>query len=164
MIYIYIYITKFNIIFLKCIKYCRVSAFGLGPAADGIQAQRIHYNEFVESGSKKWALMGQRLVLKLGMIKKELRTQNQTAQRPEGKGSSSEDMNSHLVSLLKSTLQPPSFCGRSLMLYITSFGSSSSYTCQSPMPILECTSHRPLLLVLYELLWPRQHSPKVTSI
>ena len=46
-------------------------------------------------------------MLKLEMIKYELRTQNQTAQRPGGKGSSSEDMNSHLVSLPRSTLQRP---------------------------------------------------------
>ena len=38
-----------------------------------IQAQRTQYNEFVESGSKSWALMGQWLVWKLGMIKQELR-------------------------------------------------------------------------------------------
>ena len=49
--------------------------------------------------------MGRRLVWKLGMIKQKLRTQNQTAQRPEGKDSSSEDVNSHLVSFPRS---PPS--------------------------------------------------------
>ena len=45
--------------------------------------------------------MGQRLVWKLGMIKQELRTEP-TAQRPRGKDSLSENMNSHLVSLPRS--------------------------------------------------------------
>ena len=49
------------------------------------------------------------------------------------------------------------------MLYIILLGSSSSYTYQSSMPILECTSHRPLFLALCELLWPRSHCPRVTS-
>ena len=42
---------------------------------------RAHYNEFVESGSKSWALMRQLLVL--GMKN----TQNRTAQHPREKGS-----------------------------------------------------------------------------
>ena len=49
------------------------------------------------------------------------------------------------------------------MLYILLLGSSSSYTCQSSMPILECTSHRPLFLALCKLLWPRSHCSGVTS-
>ena len=51
----------------------------------GIQAQRTQYNEFVKSGSKSWALMGQRLVWKLGMIKQELRTEPD-GPTPRGKG------------------------------------------------------------------------------
>ena len=49
-----------QIIFLKVnvISYCRVSVFRPGPAMDGIYVQRTHYNEFVESESKSWALMG----------------------------------------------------------------------------------------------------------
>ena len=43
-------------------------------------SDRVHYNEFVESGSKSWALIGQRLVLG------EKNTQNQTALRPREKG------------------------------------------------------------------------------
>ena len=43
-------------------------------------SNRAHYNEFVESGSKSWALMRQRLVL--GMKS----TPNQAAQRPREKG------------------------------------------------------------------------------
>ena len=64
----------------------------------GIQAQRTQYNEFVENGFKSWALMGQRLVWKLGMIKQELRTELD-GPSPGGKDSSSENMNSHLVFL-----------------------------------------------------------------
>ena len=41
---------------------CRVSIFGPGPATNGIWAQQTHYNEFVESVTKSWALMGWRLV------------------------------------------------------------------------------------------------------
>ena len=154
-------VEDLNLINQCSLGNCRVTVFRPSPVTDGIQAQRTYYNEFVESGSKSWALMGQQLVLKLGMIKQELRIQHQTAQCPRGKGFSSEDMNSHLVSLPRSTLQP--LCGRSLMLYITSFSSSSPYTCQSSMLILKCMSHRPLLLALCELLWPRQHCPRVTS-
>ena len=43
-------------------------------------SDRAHYNEFVESGAKSWALMRRRLVL--GMKG----TQNQVAQRPREKG------------------------------------------------------------------------------
>ena len=43
--------------------------FRTGPLwMDGIQAQRTHYNEFVESESKGWALMRQRLMQTLEMI------------------------------------------------------------------------------------------------
>ena len=49
------------------------------------------------------------------------------------------------------------------VLYILLFRSSSTYTCQSSMPILECTSHRLLFLVLCELLWPPLPCPGVTS-
>ena len=57
----------------------------------------------------------------------------------------------------------PSFFLRSLLLYIIIFCSSSSYTCQSSMPILECTFHQPFFLALCKLLWPPSHCPGVTS-
>ena len=38
-----------------------------------------------------------------------------------------------------------------LLHYIVPFESSWSYTCQSSMPILECMSHLPLLLMFCEL-------------
>ena len=57
----------------------------------------------------------------------------------------------------------PSFSGWSLLLYIPLFRSSSSYTCQSSMPILKCTSHRPFFLGLCELLWPPLLCSGVTS-
>ena len=43
-------------------------------------SDRAHYNEFVESGAKSWALMRRRLVL--GMKS----TQNRAAQRSREKG------------------------------------------------------------------------------
>ena len=52
---------------------------------------------------------------------------------------------------------------RSLLLYILLLHSSSSYTYRSSMPILECTSHRPLFMELCELLWPPLYCPGVTS-
>ena len=48
---------------------CGVAIFRLGPFMDGIYVQRTHYNKFVESGSKSWVLMRQRLMQRLGMIK-----------------------------------------------------------------------------------------------
>ena len=58
---------------------------------------------------------------------------------------------------------PHPFFRWSLLLYIPLFRSSSSYTCQSSMPILRCTSHRPFFLALCELLWPPSSCPGVTS-
>ena len=150
----------------RILVLCRVSFFGPGPATDGIQVQRTRYNEFVESGSKSWALMRRRLVWERTMIKQELRTQNQTALHPREKGllvrgcelpaplASHEPFFFFLFSF---------FFGRSLLLYILFLRSSSSYTCQSSMPILECTSHRLLFLVLCEPLWPQSLCPGVTS-
>ena len=43
-------------------------------------SNRAHYNEFVENGSKRWALIRRRLVSGLK------NTQNRTAQRPREKG------------------------------------------------------------------------------
>ena len=43
-------------------------------------SDRAHYNEFVENGSKIWALMRRRLVSEVK------NTQNRTAQRPKEKG------------------------------------------------------------------------------
>ena len=43
-------------------------------------SDRAHYNEFVESGAKSWALMRRRLVLGMKGI------QNRAAQRPKEKG------------------------------------------------------------------------------
>ena len=53
--------------------------------------------------------------------------------------------------------------GWSLLLFIPLFRSSSSYTCQSSMSILKCTSPQPFFLALYELLWPPSPYPGVTS-
>ena len=127
---------------------------------------RAHYNEFVESGSKSWALMRRRLVL--GMKS----TRNRAAQCPREKGplargrkcaNPSRSHKSLPFSGPPSPSWPSPFFVRSLLLYILLFCSSSSYTCQSSMPILECTSHRPFFLALCELLRPPSHCPGVTS-
>ena len=52
---------------------------------------------------------------------------------------------------------------RSLLLFIFLFRSSSSYTCQSSMPIFKCTSPQPFFLALCERLWPPSCCPGVTS-
>ena len=126
---------------------------------------RAHYNEFLESRSKSWALMGRRLVLG---VKNAL---HQTALCPKEKGSLTQECElptplasqEHLSFLWAFLFLPLSPFGRSLLLYIPLFRSSSFYTCQSSMPILECTSHRPLFLALCELLWPPSHCLGVTS-
>ena len=97
-------------------------------------------------------------------------TQNQVAQLSQGEGipRSRTGMRQPLLdhagaSLLFLGLLPPFFLVRSLLFYIILFCSSSSYTCQSSMPILECTSYRPFFLTLCELLWPPSPCPGVTS-
>ena len=123
-------------------------------------SDRAPYNEFVESGSKCWTLMRWRLVLGVK------NTKDWMAQRPRGKGSlawgrESPSPLASQESLSFSSASPP--LGWSLLLYIPLFRSSSSYTCQSSMPILMCTSHRPFFLALCELLWPPSPCPGVTS-
>ena len=123
-------------------------------------SDRAHYNEFVESGAKSWALMRRRLVL--GMKG----TQNQVPNVPGRRDPLLEDGNTPIpldhagASFLSLSL--PLF-GWSLLLFIPLFRSSSSYTCQSSMPILKCTSPQPFFLVLCKLLWPPSPCPGVTS-
>ena len=133
---------------------------------------RTHYNEFVESGSKSWDLMRRRLVLRMKS------TQNRAAQCPKERGplargrECANPFRSHRSFLLVSG--PPCFFsslsflvvplfGWSLLLYIPHFRSSSSYTCQSSIPILKYMSHQPFFLALCELLWPPLPCPRVTS-
>ena len=54
--------------------------FSIIPCVRSRFSDRAHYKEFVESGSKSWALMRRRLVL--GMKS----TRNRVAQRPREKG------------------------------------------------------------------------------
>ena len=53
--------------------------------------------------------------------------------------------------------------GWSLLLFIPLFRSSSSYNCQSSMPILKYTSPQPFFLALCELLWPPSPYSGITS-
>ena len=101
-------------------------------------------------------------------------TQNRAAQRLREKGpltrgrepptplAPQEPLSFFWASFLLLAVPPFSFV-RSLLLYILLLRSSSTYTCQSSMPILEGTSHRPLFLALCELLWPPSPCPGVTS-
>ena len=57
-----------------------------------------------------------------------------------------------------------SLFGWLLLLFISLFHSSSSYTCQSSRPILECTFPQPFFLAFCEQLWPPSRCPGVTSI
>ena len=151
-------------------SYCTHRRTSNSPQTAPIVGSRFsdqaHYNEFVESGAKSWALMRRRLVLEMKGI------QNRTAQRPKEKGPSLEDGNAPTpldhagASLLFLGLScfwaSPSF-EWSLLLFIHLFRSSSSYTCQLSMPILKCMSPQPFFLALCELLWPPSPCPGVTS-
>ena len=135
------------------------------PQTTPIVGSRIsyqaHYNEFVESGSKSWALMRRWLVL--GMKS----TPNQAAQRLKEKGPLARGRGCAIPSRSFRRLLPFSrpllFFVRSLLLYIILLCSSSSYTYQSSKPILKCMSHRPSFLALCGLLWPLLFCLGVTS-
>ena len=101
-------------------------------------------------------------------------TQNRVAQRSREKGPLARGQEYANPSWSRRSLLPvsgppsssspsPFSCEISVVIYILRFCSSSSYTCQSSMPILECTSHRPFFLALCELLWSPSHCPGVTS-
>ena len=119
---------------------------------------QAHYNEFVESGAKSWAVMRRRLVLGIKG------TQNWAAQSSQGEGTPHSrtgmcqpPLDHAGASLLFLGLPPPfsrPLFGWSLLLFIPLFRSSSSYTCQPSMPILKCMSPQPFFLTLCELLWP----------
>ena len=116
-------------------------------------SDRAHYNEFVESGAKSWALMRRRLVL--GMKG----TQNRVAQCPREKGPLARGRECANPSRSRKSLPPVS---GPLLLFIPLLCSSSSYTCQLSMPILKCMSPQPFFLALCELLWPPSPCPGVT--
>ena len=124
-------------------------------------SDRAYYNEFVESGAKSWALMRRRLVL--GMKG----TQNQAAQHSMEKGPLARGREYANPSRSRRSLppvsRPPSLFGQSLLLFIPLFRSSSSYTYQSSMHILKCTSPQPFFLALCKLLWPPSPCLGVTS-
>ena len=146
----------------------RTSNFSQTAPIIGSQfSDRAHYNEFVESGAKSWAAMRWQLVL--GMKG----TQNRAGQSSQGEGPFARGR--ECTNPLSIT-QKPSSCfwasllffprplfGWSLLLFIHLFRSSSSYTCQSSIPLLKCTSPQPSFLALCELLWPPSPCPGVTS-
>ena len=109
-----------------------------------------------------------RLWLVLGMKG----TQNRAAQSSQGERTphsrtgmrqpTLDHARAFLLFLGLPSLLAPLF-GWSLLLFIPLFRSSSSYTCQSSMPILKCTSPQPFFLAFCELLWPPSPCPGVTS-
>ena len=133
---------------------CTSNSLQTAPIVGSRFLDWAHYNEFVESGAKSWALMRRRLVLgRKG-------TQNQAAQRLREKGPLAQGRECANPSWSRRSLSPISGL---LLLFIPLFRSSSSYTCQSSMPILKCTSIQPFFLALCELLWPLSPCPGVTS-
>ena len=68
----------------------------MAPIVGSQFSDQAHYIEFVESGSKSWALMRRRLVLEVK------NTQNQMAQRPRKKGPLARGQESQLLSHPKS--------------------------------------------------------------
>ena len=164
-------VTFWSTIQSYCI--CRVYFWGvyfwevLHCRCEWTQTQQAQYNEFVENGSKSWVLIRRQLV---SGVKN---TQSRAAQSLKEKGPFARGRESRtplghtgasFLSLgLPLLLGHPPYFGWSLLLYIPFFRSYSSYTCQSSMPILKCTSHRPFFLALCELLWPPSPCPGVTS-
>ena len=143
-----------NFFFLKDL-ICKIDNETVGSQF----SDRVHYNEFVESGAKSWVLMRRRLVL--GMKG----TQNRGPSLEDGNAPTPLDhAGASLLFLgLSCFWASPSF-GWSLLLFIPLIRSSSFYTCQSSMPILKCTSLQPFFLALCKLLWPPSPCPGVTSI
>ena len=100
-------------------------------------------------------------------------TQNQAAQSSQGEGTPHSrtgmrqpPLDHARASLLFLGLPPLFFAPLFrwfLLLFIPLFRLSSSYICQSSMPILKCTVPQPFFLAFCELLWPPSPCPGVTS-
>ena len=151
------------------IDICRVLIWGvLHCRCERTQTQHAQYNEFGrEAGSRTGPLRGLRQ--RSGKIVREQDHQ-------KGRGgvkvcplASSEDefffssSDTTRLELLGDFWTAISLFGWPLLLFISLFCSSSSYTCQSSRPILECTSPQPFLLAFCEQLWPPSRCPGVTS-
>ena len=132
------------------------------------QTQQAQYNEFGrEAGSRTGPLQGLRQWS--GKIVRE-----QDHQRGKGRVkvyprassedkflfSSSDTTWLELSGVFRTAI--PLF-GWPLLLFISLFRSSSSYTCQSSRLILECTSPQPFFLAFCKQLWPPLRCPGVTS-
>ena len=87
---------------------------------------------------------------------------------PTSQGEGTPHSRTRIHQSLSISQEPPTYLwasptfGRSLLLFIPLFY-SSSYTCQSSMPILKCTSPQLFLLMLCELLWLPSPCLGVTS-
>ena len=128
-------------------------------------SNQARYNEFIENGSKSWALIRRQLILGVK------NTQNRVAQRPREKGPLARGRESptplghtgaSFLSLGLSLLlsRPPFFWVISVVIY-----SSLPFILLLHLSVIHAYSqvHVPSL-ALCELLWPPPHCPGVTSI
>ena len=149
--------------------YCRVLIWGvLHCRCERSQTQQAQYNEFGrEASSRTGPLRGLRQ--RSGRIVMEQERQRRkggvevcprASSEDEFFFSSSDTTQLELSSVFRIAI--PLF-GWLLLLFISLFRSSSSYTCQSSRPILECTSPQPFFLASCKQLWPPSRCPRVTS-
>ena len=132
------------------------------------QTQQAQYNEFGrETGLRTGSLRGLRQ--RSGRIVREqdhqrgrggVKVYPRASSEDEFFFSSSDTTRLELLGVFRTAIP---FFGWPLLLFISLFRSSSSYTCQSSRPILECTSLQPFLPAFCEQLWPPSHCTGVTS-
>ena len=149
--------------------FCRVLVWGvLHCKSERTQTQQAQYNEFGrEAGSRTGPLWG--LHQRSGRIVREWDHQRRRggvkvyprASSEDGFFFFSSDTSRLELSGVFRTAIPPIVWP--LLLFISLFRSSSSYTCQSSMPILKCTSPQPFFLAFCEQLWPPSRCLEVTS-
>ena len=148
---------------------CRVLIWGvLHCRCERIQTQQAQYNEFGrEAGSRTGPLWGLRQ--RSGRIVRERDHQRRRGGVKVYPRVSSEDgffffssdtSRLELSGVFRTAIPPIVW---PLLLFISLFRSSSSYTCQSSMPILKCTSPQPFFLAFCEQLWPPSRCLEVTS-
>ena len=149
--------------------FCRVLVWGvLHCKSEQTQTQQAQYNEFGrEAGSRTGPLWG--LHQRSGRIVRERDHQRRRGGVKVYPRASSEDgffffssdsSRLELSGVFRTTIPPIVW---PLLLFISLFRSSSSYTCQSSMPILKCTSPQPFFLAFCEQLWPPSRCLEVTS-
>ena len=148
---------------------CRVLIWGvLHCRCERIQTQQAQYNEFGrEASSRTGPLRGlrqrsDRIVREEDHQRRRggVKVCPRASSEDEFFFSSSDTTQLELSGVFRIAI---SLFGWLLLLFISLFRSSSSYTCQSSRPILECTSPQPFFLAFCEQLWPPSRCPGVTS-